>query len=478
MTWTTWVWVWGAIVVAVELLGVLMAVDAIMRGRSAQGAVAWGLSLVIFPWLALPLYIVFGQRKFYGYVDARRSGDLEINDIAVRLQEHAPAFEAALDDERPALRVMAHMAKMPFTNQNDATLLVDGGATFDAIFDQIARANDYVLVQKYILRDDGLGRRFKAALIDRARAGIRVYLLFDEIGCSELPNTYLSDLREGGVDAQPFKTARGLRNRFRLNFRNHRKIVIVDGTVAIVGGLNVGDEYAGEDDKLGAWRDTSVMLQGPAVQCVQLSFLEDWYWAMRQVPELNWLPRPVEQVDRRALVLPTGPADDIESCGLFFVQAIESARERLWIGTPYFVPDASVVSALQLAAMRGVDVRIMLPHKADHPIVQLAAYSFLEETVPAGVKLYRYQPGFMHQKVMLIDDDVATVGTANMDNRSFRLNFELTIVIADADFSGQVQRMLEHDLSQSRLFKVEHLAHRSIFFKFAVRFARLLAPVL
>jgi cardiolipin synthase len=367
---------------------------------------------------------------------------------------------------------------MPFTTPNEVQLLVDGEATFSAIFEAIDEARDYLLVQFFIIRDDGLGRELKDRLCRKAREGIRVYLLYDEIGSHSLSKAYVRELREAGVDVRPFWTTKGWRNRLQVNFRNHRKIVVADGRVAFVGGLNVGDEYLGRNPRVGPWRDTHARFEGPSVTCVQLAFLEDWYWASHEVPQLEWRPAPAREGRKRVLVLPTGPADALETCNLFFLHAIHSARERIWIVSPYFVPDHDILAALQLAALRGVDVRIMLPLKPDHKIVYLASFSYLSHLAMEGVGVFRYEPGFLHQKVLLVDDDLASVGTANADNRSFRLNFEISMVVADREFAGEVETMLERDFARCRRVTEEDYERRGLLFKLGVKIARLFSPLL
>jgi cardiolipin synthase A/B len=208
------------------------------------------------------------------------------------------------------------------------------------------------------------------------------------------------------------------------------------------------------------------------VQAIQFTFLEDWYWATGDVPELDWTPHPAPKDNETALVLASDPSDDLETCGLFFMHAINAAQKRLWIASPYFVPDT-----LQLASLRGVDVRVMLPNRPDHLLVYLSGFSFIAEAEPAGVKFYRYQPGFMHHKVILVDDDLAAIGTANFDNRSIRLNFELMLVHADKSFAAVVCEMLEQDFAQCRLATAEEVASKPYLFHVAVRLARLLAPI-
>jgi cardiolipin synthase len=221
-----------------------------------------------------------------------------------------------------------------------------------------------------------------------------------------------------------------------------------------------------------------VEVRGPVVQAIQFAFLEDWFWATGNVPDLDWTPLPAPDENETALCLASDPSDLMETCGLFFLHVINSAKERLWIASPYFVPDQSLMAALQLAAIRGVDVRVMLPEIPDHKLVYLAGFAYIAEAEPAGVKFYRYQPGFMHHKVILVDDDLAAIGTANFDNRSIRLNFELMLVFADVPFAATVREMLEKDFANCRQAKAEELASRPFVFRMAVSVARLLAPIL
>ncbi len=457
--------------------GIVLAVDAIMTVRTSQGSIAWIVSLLTFPYVAVPLYWVFGRSKYRGYIDARRTESKDMQPIIDRVVPELPEFVVHLEESHMNFRAMEELAAMPFTRYNDAKLLIDGEEIFAAIFEAIESAREYVLAQFFIIKDDQLGREFQAALMRKARAGIRVYLLYDEIGCIRLPGSYLRELKDAGVDVSPFNTTKGFRNRFQLNFRNHRKSVIVDGRAAFVGGSNVGDEYMGRSPDFGPWRDTHICVRGPAVQAVQFAFIEDWYWATHRVPELNWSPQPSDGGDKNVLVIPSGPADDLETCGLFFVHAIHSARHRVWIASPYFVPNSKVIAALQIAALRGVDVRILLPEKADHVLVWLSSFSYYRETNPIGVRLFRYKPGFLHQKTMLVDDHVAAIGTANLDNRSLRLNFEITLLVVDEEFGARVKDMFEEDFANSRVVEQGELDARPVWFRFGVRIARLLAPI-
>jgi cardiolipin synthase len=375
------------------------------------------------------------------------------------------------------MRAFRALATLPFTRSNGARLLVDGRATFEAIFAGIDGARDYVFAQFYILRDDGIGRQFHGRLVAAAERGVRVHLLYDDIGSYDLPRRYVDELRAAGARVSSFSGRRSWLGRFRLNFRNHRKLVVVDGRAAYAGGLNVGDEYLGRDPAISPWRDTHVELEGPVVQGVQYAFLKDWYYATGEVPDVTWEPTPCPE-DRCALVLASGPADELETCGLLFAHAIESAERRLWLATPYFVPDGRVLGALQLAALRGVDVRVVMPRQTDSFLFKYVPYAYLPEADLAGVKVYLYEAGFMHQKVLLVDDDYAAVSTANLDNRSFRLNFELTVLLADRAFARETEAMLARDLLRSTLLTEEELTRHPFGFRLATQATRLLAPVL
>ena len=322
-------------------------------------------------------------------------------------------------------------------------------------------------------------RRLGRILADRARAGVKVFLLYDEIGSPRFHRTRLyRQLRMTGVNLAPFNTTQGRRNRFQLNFRNHRKVVVVDGEEAWIGGHNVGVEYLGQNKRFGHWRDTHVHFRGPAVLSAELAFATDWLWATQSNLLLDWEVNTQADGDCRVMIFPSDPASVYEEAGLMFHQIIVSAARRIWIASPYFVPDNAIVSALQLAALRGVDVRVLIPDEPAGPVVGMANWSFTRQLLPLGVKVYRYQGGFMHQKVLLMDNQVAGVGTANFDNRSFRLNFEITVLVQDDAFAAQVEDMLQADFARSRQVSQEEIDNKPAWFSLAMAAARLLSPVL
>lgn len=478
---------WGLFVVYTA--GVLTAVDAVMNSRTPQGATAWVFALATLPLAALPLYWALGRFKFTDYLETLRDLDTEIADgleaaregpLQPFLLDDAPLEAAERGEARDAgeMRAFDAMATLPFTRGNDAELLVDGEATFEALFAAIDAAERYVLTQFYIVRDDDLGQRYKRHLIEAARRGVEVRFLYDTVGSLKLSRRYRRELEDAGVCLCPFTGPRNWLRKVRLNFRNHRKITVVDGRVGFVGGLNVGCEYLGATEDFPHWRDTHLRVRGPIVQGLQLSFVRDWYYGTRErVEGLEFEPEAAP-ADRTALVLASGPADELETCGLLYAHAIESAEDRVWIASPYFVPDGRVLGALQLAALRGVDVRVLMPRTSDSVLFKYVPYAYLPEVERAGVEVWLYEPGFMHQKVALVDRDFAVVGTANFDNRSFRLNFEATVVARDEAVCDDVAAMLERDFERATRITQADLEAKSFGFRFAANLTQLLAPVL
>jgi len=468
-----------SLVLIFEVLGILSAMHAVMNVRTPQGSIAWAVSLVIMPVVSVPAYWVFGRDRFRGYVLARRADDERLDELWQRTRQRVAPLVAATDWQNAAIRGTESLARLPFTGGNHVELLVDGEATFRSLFAGIDAARDYVLVQFYIVRADDIGNDLKSRLIDAANRGVSVYFLYDEIGSLGLETSYMEELRRSGVAILPFHSRKGSGNRFQLNFRNHRKTVVVDGREAWVVGHNVGDEYLGRDPAFGHWRDTHVRLTGPAALGAQIAFAEDWRWAADEtLRDLNWEPDAMPGGSAQALIIASGPADGVDTAALMYTQAINAAARRIWIASPYFVPDDAIVQSLQLAALRGVDVRILIPEKSDSLLVSLAAYSFFDEVSSAGVNFYRYQDGFLHGKVMLIDDNVATVGTANFDNRSFRLNFEITAVVVDQEFARSVEAMFEDDFEDSRRMQPGDYDDRNYLFRVVTRLARLASPIL
>ena len=490
----TWLSVYSLLSLVVHALGVAYAAHAVMNVRTARGATAWSISLITWPWVAIPLYGLLGRRKFQGYSEAIKQAYIGRKGLAYYAHSNIAAYKVELSGDYTALgKFAAAFEPFPFTRNNETELLIDGEETFGRMLGAIASAERYILLQSYIIHSDGIGHQFKEALIEKARQGVTVHLLYDGLGSRKLSADYINELEANGVAVSSFRSTKGRKRRFQINFRNHRKILVVDGKIAFMGGLNIGDEYLGRDPHFGYWRDTHVQFRGTGVLCLQEILLRDLYWAGREVSEVVWEVEESPKYRQLSFILSTGPADRLQECAFFFLNIINHAKERLWIASPYFVPDSSTLNALKMAALRGVDVRIILPNSPDHLSVYLCAFSFYAELQKVGIQLYRYQQGFMHQKVILCDDVLAGVGTVNMDNRSFYLNFEVMSFVVngrnpevssqriEADgsrFIRSVEAMLEKDFAASRLVDFSEYEKKPLWFKLGARVTRLMAPIL
>ncbi|MBZ2170326.1 cardiolipin synthase [Marinobacter sp. F4216] len=465
-------------IAAVYLAALACIYRILLTYRTAQGAIAWIIGLLGLPYLTVPLFLLIGRNRFGGYVKARRMGDESLTSLLDYFEQQTTSITEATDSHfTDELQVLCSLGRQPFTEGNQCQLLRDGNDTFDALFEAMENARRYILLEFYLVRSDKVGQRIKSILERKLADGVEVWFLYDDIGSVSLPKNYLKELSKAGAHVASFGDGNVRRRRFQINFRNHRKLLVCDGTVGFVGGINLGDEYLGTVMDQEPWRDTHCRIKGPAVTGLQLAWLEDWNWASDEVPTLGWDPHEATPGNDKVLILPTGPADDWETCTLFFLNCINNARHRLWISSPYFVPDVQIMHALQLAALRGVDVRIMIPEKADSRIIGLAAYSYLSQASQTGIRIYRYQPGFMHQKVVLVDDRYAAVGTANLDNRSMRLNFEISMVTTARHFVEEVTAMLQDDLDNCRQMTEQDYKERSILFRLTCRAVRLLGPL-
>ena len=463
------------LVLAFYALALVCAVRELMNSRTAQGSIAWLLSLAILPFPTALLYLAFGWKLFDDYAALQTFSGRK--NRANRVRELGIADEAA-SKKWP---VLTHVAQMPFLGGNEAKLLTDGEETFNSIFSGISKAKNFVLVQFYIIRDDKIGNKLADCLMERAKAGVGVMVLYDDVGSNRLSKKYIKRLRKAGVKITAFNQRHQflrLYGPMRINYRSHRKLVVVDGTESWVGGYNVGDEYLGNQPGFGYWRGTMVRVSGPAALSCALVFREDWEWATGHKLELTPTKAKTCPCDEAVLVMPTGPADRLESCAIAFTEVIGRARKRLWIVSPYFVPGLDVQTALYGAAMRGVDIRILLPEKADHILVWLASYAHADKMTDHGIPIYRYQKGFLHQKVILVDDEIAGIGTVNFDNRSFSINFEVTLWFTHKSMITRVKKMLEEDFDNSQLTTADELKQRPLWFRVFAQLARLLSPML
>ena len=441
--------------VLLVLLGVAAARAALITARTPQGAAAWVVFLLAFPLLALPAFALFG-----GVSRINQKPD----------DRHGPAD--APDDANARLGVLRAITRMPLRAGNDVRLLIDGRETFDAIFEAIDAAETEVLVQYYIIRDDESGRALRDRLVAASRRGVRVRVLCDLIGSLTLGWRYSRVLRRAGAEIRGIPGPRRSIGRIGINFRNHRKTVVVDGRIGFTGGINIGNEYVDGADEFEQWRDTHIRVQGPMTGQLRELFAADWFAVTgKGLPDM---PPPRPSGERFGLVTGFGPTDPMERGSLLLCGLVGLAQKRLWITSPYLVPHTDLLTAIQLTHMRGVEVRILIPHPADKWLAWYASRGFARELIRTGIEIREYLPGFMHQKVMLIDDDIVSVGTVNLDIRSSLLNFEQTALIEDRGFASEVEEMLIGDFARSAPLPDPPPRH----IRFLAPIARLFGPLL
>lgn len=433
------------------------------------------MSLLSFPFIAVPAYLCLGRNKFEGYNTKRRILDSkvqrEFDDLNALKDE-----DVHLSEEMSIISKAIAATNQPgFTKKNKIKLLINSEEAFPEMLETIRNAKKYIIFQFYLVRPDRTGMTFLEALMEKAREGVRVTFMNDAIGV-KIPKDVLERMREAGVEVGTFNESTK-RRKLQINFRNHRKIVVVDGEVAFLGGLNIGDEYASLKEKYGRWRDTNVRIEGPSVIAAQLASAKDWYCIHEKPINVDWEIKRTNG-HSSAMVLHTGPADDKHVCLLSYISLINSATKRLWIANAYYVPPESLMDAILLASLRGVDVRVLVPGYSDAKFVMAASKVYQKKLLKHGVKVYRYKEGFLHQKVMIVDDSFSVVGSANFDCRSMFINFEVSMITSDRKFNEECAKMLTDDFLISEEIQLTEFLDQSLMQKIAFRGANLLAPVL
>lgn len=414
------------------VIGIFVARAAITTARTPQGAAAWVVFLISFPLLALPAFALFGS---VSRLSARRESR--------QMRHLVKSGNSRLDR-------LANLALAIPTDGNAIKLLVDGGATFDAIFSAIDTAKREILVQFYIIRADAVGLELQERLIAAARRGVKVRVLCDMLGSLFLGFDYIRKLQAEGIEIRGIPGPHRALGRIGVNFRNHRKAVVIDGSVGFSGGINVGQEYIDGGKKFDSWRDTHIRIEGPMVAQLRDIFALDWKAVTNEdLPEAQGDGISQTAGKQRGILMGFGPTDPLERGSLMLCALVNLAQHRLWIATPYLVPHTDLLTALQLASLRGVQVRILIPEPSDNILAWYASRNAARLLSEAGVDVFAYQPGFMHSKVMLIDDDLVSVGTVNLDIRSALLNFEQTALVENQTFATQVAAMLDEDFSKS-----------------------------
>ncbi|WP_265580718.1 cardiolipin synthase [Methanofollis aquaemaris] len=437
------------------VLNAVCALLIILFERKNPGAaLAWIVVLVFIPVLGFVFYLLLGQNIYKERLFILKKKDDEMLKGILKEQEEwmtagGPPLDTRLGAFRPLASMLLRHDMAVLCPDNEVEVYTAGDEKFSALFDAILAARDHIHLQYYIIRDDHLGRRLVSVLAGKAAEGCEVRLLYDAVGCRRLPNDFFRPLTDAGGAVASFFPSRYLPFNLRVNYRNHRKIAVVDGTVGFIGGFNVGIEYLGEDRHLGPWRDTHLKVTGSAASFMQLRFFLDWNYAAGDDLGFEECYFPVRDFTGDAVVqiVSSGPDSLGEEIKKGYLKLISSAHESVYIQSPYFVPDGSVLDALTIAALSGVDVRVMIPCKPDHPFVYWATYSYIGDLLAAGVRAYTYDAGFLHAKTVVVDGAAASVGSANWDIRSFCLNFEANAFIYDAEVAGRLKAVFEVDLA-------------------------------
>ncbi|HEX4854298.1 cardiolipin synthase [Arenimonas sp.] len=449
---------------------VVLAGWIVLQKREPIATLSWIMSLALLPVLGLLIYHFLGPQRI-------RRQRLRRSRARASLDDTLPAGLKASADCTTVARLGQSSTGFAPSSATRAELMSGGGPTLDALLEAIAGATHHVHVEYYIFEPDHTGTTVRDALVAKAKAGVRVRLLLDAIGSGRLREGFLAPLREAGVEIAWFHPAR-LRWlwRPRVNLRNHRKVVVVDGRIGFTGGINITDEE-NERVRADAFHDLHLRLEGEVVRWLQLAFLEDWNYATGTALRDERLWPPSEAGVILAQVLPAGPDSPWEAIHRVKVEAIHQANRRVWLVTPYFVPGEAAKMALTSAALRGLDVRVIVPAHSDSAIVSAAARSYFDELVSAGVRVFEYQPRMLHTKALLIDDDTCLVGSANFDHRSFRLNFELSVLLHDDAIAARLEAQMTEDLGHCREVRPDRPAD-GFGRRLAEASARLFSPLL
>lgn len=437
--------------------GLFIAGLIFLEEKNPDRTIAWLLVLILLPVVGFILYMFFGPdirgRGYFRKLKRKNRRTRRENDqAAARGEKKGPGEDS---DGKTAI-LLSKSARAQLTTGNSVRMLLNGEETFSAITRALREAKEYIHMEYYSIANDKIGNEIKEILIEKVRSGVRVNLIFDSVGSWNLGAKFVNSLKNAGIRVHSFLPVSFPRLRRELNFRNHRKIVVIDGVIGFMGGLNIGDMYISAESGMGFWRDTHIELRGPAVSCLDDIFRADWVFC-DQAPMEHDDPPPLEPMGSSTVqIVASGPNKNWKPILHGYFSLIANAKESLWLCTPYFVPGESLMTALSVAAMSGIDVRVMIPHKTDHALVYWASLSNIEELLRAGVKVYRYEKGFIHSKILIADGSVVSVGTANLDARSLEINFEVQAFVYDPEVARDFIAAYEKDLeesSQYRLYK-------------------------
>lgn len=452
---------------------------------------AWLLVLIALPGIGWVIYLFLGRKiskeDIFNLREQTKVGFPEYLNTQNKIVEEQLEQLDIVDFQQPGNKryELAHMLlavnQPPVSDDNAVEFFVDGEVKFNQLIEDIKKAEHHIHICYYIFRGDELGKRIVAALEERAKNGVEVKVLYDAVGARTLKKSLFKKLEEyGGQTQTSFGSKVHLLN-IRLNYRNHRKIVVIDGEVGYTGGFNVGDDYLSLYENMGYWRDTHLKIKGSAVHQLQQRFIIDWNASKRDdliAYESSYFPIIPTQGDTEVQIISSGPDSEDEAIKKGFIKMISLAKDSVYIQTPYFIPDDALKETLELALLSGIEVKIMIPNKPDHPFIYQATLSYVEELMNMGAEIYIYNKGFLHAKTIVVDEELLSVGTANFDIRSFKLNFEVNAFVYDKELSWEQIKYFEEDIEDSFMLTQDFINTYSLWDRFKQQFSRLLSPIL
>jgi len=481
----TWSEFWRIFSMVFLITAIPVAIMIVLEKRSPAKTVAWILTLIIFPIVGMVFYLFFGQeyRKQKIYSRKGIKGLSKIRELSSRQLREIGKTHLNLNDEarknENIIRLLLNNSNALLTTGNKLRILKNGNETFNAIFEAIKNARHHIHLEYYILANDKIGNRLKELLIEKKKEGIEIRIIIDDVGSWSLKEKFISDLRKNGIELYSFMEVRFPRLTSKMNFRNHRKIAIIDGNIAFTGGINFADRYIEGVKKLGSWRDTHLQIEGDAVANLQVIFAADWFFVINEnLSGQKYFPSFTEGIGTPVQISASGPDSDWKSIEQAFLAAMANAKEKIYITTPYLMPTQQIVSALEIASLSNVDVRIIIPEKSDAITPKWCSFSFVEKLLESGIKIYFYTKGFTHSKFMLVDDAFSTIGTTNLDFRSFETNFEVNAFIYETEFSRKLEKLFIADLKNSRQIKLAEWKLRPWHFKVRESMAHIISPML
>lgn len=453
-----------------------------MENRNPSTTMAWILLLALIPVLGLIFYFLFGQnvfkrRKYDKKAQLDQMAYERIENDALRTHQDWSVFDPL---HQRLLGLSQRLARSPISFTSETRVLTNGEETFGTLLLELRQAEHHIHMEYYIFRADDIGTRIQQILIEKARAGVKVRFMYDAVGSMQLSRTFLNELREAGVKVAAYGNSTSFFSS-RVNYRNHRKIVVIDGDVGFIGGLNVGDEYLSRSKTYGFWRDTHMLVRGEAARTLQIIFLQDWmHTTGEKILEQDYLSPKLRYVtgDGAVQIIASGPDNERRSLKNIFFAMITAARKSVWIATPYFIPDDDIYTALKVAAASGIDVRLLFPAKPDKWLPFLASHSYFPDLLEAGVRIFEYEKGFIHSKLLIIDGELASIGTANMDMRSFHLNFEVNALLIQTESVERIVADFERDLLSTSEIVHEKFMEKRLLKRVLESAARLMSPLL